>query len=243
MVDRPDPAGGRRSGGYAELLSVDADVAPHRSAIAAFALSQAPGLYRRACQDCHRADLKGDRRLGVADLTDGDWLYGAGQVSDIEQTITYGIRSGDPKSRNLASMPAFARPEPYGRYHIPPLRPDEIRKVTEYLRAIEGRSADAAAAAKGDAIFHTNGGCFDCHGADALGDGAIGAANLRDNIWLYGDGSRAAVFDSIAYGRAGACPAQIGRLKAGEIRAIALYVYLRAHRAPSHGAADGKARP
>jgi len=208
--------------------------------IRAFALAAAPSLYRDACQRCHGADLKGDRRLGVADLTDGDWLYGSGQVSDIEQTITYGIRSGDPKSRNLASMPAFARPEPYGRYHIPPLKPDEIRHVTEYLLSIEGRPADAAATAQGDQIFHTNGGCFDCHGADALGDGAIGAPNLRDNIWLYGGESRGSVFDSIAYGRAGACPAQIQRLKAGEIRAIALYVYARAHRAPVRVASDAR---
>lgn len=228
--------------GYAELLSVDADVAPSRPAIAAFALARAPRIYRQACQRCHGADLRGDRRLGAADLTDGDWLYGSGQVSDIEQTITYGVRSGDPRSRNLASMPAFARPEPYGRYHIPPLRPGEIKDLIEYLRSIEGRPADPAAAARGDQVFHTNGGCFDCHGADALGDGAIGAPNLRDNIWLYGDGSRGAVFDSIAYGRAGVCPAQIQHLKAGEIRAVALYVYARAHRAPVRAAKNGTGR-
>jgi len=214
--------------GYAELLSVDADVAPSRPQIAAFARAEAPRLYRQACQRCHGADMNGEPRFGAANLTDGDWLYGAGRVSDIEQTITYGIRSGDPRSRNLASMPAFAQPEPYGRYHIPPLKPDEIRDLVEYLRSIEGRPADPAAAARGDQVFHANGGCFDCHGADALGDGAIGAPNLRDNIWLYGDGSRAAVFDSIAHGRAGACPAQIQRLTAGEIRAVALYVQARA---------------
>jgi cytochrome c oxidase cbb3-type subunit 3 len=80
-------------------------------------------------------------------------------------------------------------------------------------------------AARGDRIFHGAGGCYDCHGQDALGDGAIGAANLRDRVWLYGDGSRRSVFDSIAHGRAGACPAQIGQLKAADIRALALYVH------------------
>ena len=169
--------------------------------------------------------MKGDRRLGAPDLTDGDWLFGEGRVSEIEQTVTHGVRSGDPKARNLADMPAYGRAEPYARYHIPPLSPGDIRDVTQYLLSIEGRPADAAAAARGDAIFHTRGGCYDCHGADAHGDGAIGAPNLRDRVWLYGDGSPAAIFDSIALGRAGACPTWIGRLDAAEIRALAVFVH------------------
>ncbi len=219
----------------ANLLTVDADTIPGRPQLMAFALDQAQPLYRRTCARCHGADLKGDASLGVPNLADRDWLYGAGGVADIEQTITYGIRSGDPKSRNLASMPAFGRPQPYARYSIPPLRPGEIRDVVEYLFLVEGRAADRAAAERGDRIYHTTGGCFDCHGGDAAGDGAIGAPNLTDGIWLYGDGARRAVFDSIAYGRAGACPAWLHQLKAAQIRGLALYVYAQAHPASGPG--------
>jgi len=215
--------------GYARLLTADADAIPERPELKAFALSAAAPVYRRVCMSCHGADLKGNHKLGAPDLTDGDWLYGDGRVSEIEQTLTYGVRSGDAKSRNLASMPAFGQPEPYARYHIPPLRPGEIKDVTEYLIWLEARPADQVAAARGDRIFHTSGGCFDCHGADATGDGAIGAPNLKDRIWLYGDGSRAAVIDTIVHGRAGACPAWIHRLTAGQIRAVALYVYAKSH--------------
>jgi cytochrome c oxidase cbb3-type subunit 3 len=121
-------------------------------------------------------------------------------------------------------MPAYGQAEPYARYHIPPLGPGDVRDVTEYLLSVEGRSADPAAAGRGDVIFHTRGGCYDCHGADAHGDGAIGAPNLADRVWLYGDGSRRAIFETIVHGRAGACPSWIGRLPAAEIRALAVFI-------------------
>ena len=214
--------------GDAELLAVDGDNLFARPGLVAFARHRAAPIYRRYCASCHGADFKGDRRRGVADLTSGAWLYGEGRVSEIEQTLTHGIRAGDPKGRNLASMPAYGEPEPYARYRIPPLSPPDIRDVTEYLMSVEARPADPAAMARGDVIFHTRGGCYDCHGADAHGDGAIGAPNLRDQVWLYGGGSRREIFDSIAQGRAGACPSWFGRLSAAEIRALAVFVRIRA---------------
>jgi cytochrome c oxidase cbb3-type subunit 3 len=219
-------------GGYADLLKVDADAIPERPLLKAFALARARPLYDRRCAACHGAGLAGDPRRGAPDLADDDWLYGEGRVSEIEQTLTHGVRSGDPKSRNLASMPAYATAEPYPRYHIPPLAPADVRDVADYLVSLSGRQADTAAAARGEAVFHGRGGCYDCHGVDAHGDGAIGAPNLADRIWLYGDGSRAAIEDSIAHGRAGACPRWIGVLSAGEIRALAVFVH-------AHGARSG----
>jgi cytochrome c oxidase cbb3-type subunit 3 len=214
-----------RSGADAALLGVDADLIASRPELDAFALARAAPLYKTRCAGCHGADLAGDSRRGAPNLADGDWLYGQGLVSEIEQTLTHGVRSGDPKGRDLASMPAFGQAEPYARYHIPPLSPGDIRDVTEYLLRIEARPADPAAATRGETIFHTRGGCYDCHGADAQGDGAIGAPNLRDRIWLYGDGSRHTIFQTVAQGRAGACPAWIGRLTAAEIRALAVFVH------------------
>jgi cytochrome c oxidase cbb3-type subunit 3 len=114
--------------------------------------------------------------------------------------------------------------------------------VADYLISLSGRPADPAAASRGDSIFHGRGGCYDCHGADAHGDGAIGAANLTDGIWLYGDGSRAAIAESIAHGRAGACPRWIGAMSAGEIRALAVFVHDRGRAAGRPGvAAQGPA--
>ncbi len=207
------------------LLSMDADRILGQPDLRDYAVARATPIFRRQCAGCHGVDLRGNRRRGAADLTDADWLHGEGRVSDIEQTLTHGVRSGDPEGRNLASMPAYGRPEPYARYHIPPLSPGDIRDVTEYLLTLEGRPADTPAAGRGEGIFHGRGGCYDCHGQDGHGDAAIGAPNLTDGVWLYGDGSRAAIFNSIAGGRAGACPAWIGRLSAGEIRALAVFVH------------------
>ncbi len=212
-----------------ELLRTDADAIPARPALAAFAEARARPVYARACAGCHGGRLEGDARLGAPRLAGHVWLYGQGRVSEIEQTLTHGVRSGDPRGRNLASMPAFARPEPYGRYHIPPLGPRDIRDVSLYILNLQGRGGDPAAVARGDAVYHTRGGCYDCHGQDARGDGAIGAPDLRAGRRLYGDGSAASLYDSIAYGRAGACPAWSGRLSAANIRALAVFLHDRAY--------------
>jgi cytochrome c oxidase cbb3-type subunit 3 len=159
-------------------------------------------------------------------LSDTDWLYGTGSVSDIEQIIKYGIRSNHPKAWNLAIMPAYARAQPSVRDpKLQPLSPGNIRDLVEFLIREQGQAADAAAAGRGAQLFTGAGGCYDCHAVDAKGDSAIGAPNLADRITLYGDGSREALAMSIAYGRHGICPAWIGRMTAAGIREVAVYVY------------------
>jgi cytochrome c oxidase cbb3-type subunit 3 len=143
-------------------------------------------------------------------------------------------------------MPAFATPEPYKAYKIEPLTPGEIADVTAYVLSLSGPAADATAVQRGSVVFHKNGFCFDCHGADGRGDPAIGAPDLTDRIWLYGDGSMASVSRSIAHGLAGACPPWIDRLAPETIRAIAVYIHLSAKaavKAPDDApAAAGTAR-
>jgi cbb3-type cytochrome c oxidase subunit III len=219
---------------YAKLLQTEGDAVVQDAALTRFAADQGKPVYDRACASCHGAALKGDRARGVPDLTDGDWLYGTGRVTDIERVALYGIRSGQPKSWNLASMPGFGQPKPSDTYNTPPLRPQEIDDVVQYLRLIEDKPADPAAAARGVKVYANTGQCFDCHANDGAGDEAIGAPNLTDDIWLYGDGSRQAVYDSIAYGRHGVCPGFSQRLKAGEVKALAVYLYTASH--PPHPA-------
>jgi cytochrome c oxidase cbb3-type subunit III len=203
------------------------------SALVRYAMDRGARGYAQHCAHCHGADLKGDRSEGVPDLTDQDWLYGSGRIGEIERVILYGIRSGDSKAQNLASMPAFATANPYPRYRIEPLTPSEMHDITELLYSFQhAQAADAAAVARGTALFHGKGYCFDCHSDHARGDSAIGAPNLTDDIWLYGDGSRAAIYQSIAHGRGGVCPAWHGRLAADTIRAIAVYVHAQQAASP-----------
>jgi cytochrome c oxidase cbb3-type subunit 3 len=159
-------------------------------------------------------------------LNDGDWLYGTGAVSDIEQVAKYGIRSYHPRAWNLAIMPAYATPRPSPRdRRISSLSPQDIRDLVEFLFRAQGRTADAAAAARGAALFAGAGGCYDCHAADAKGDSAIGAPDLTDRVTLYGDGSRESLAMSISHGRHGMCPAWVDRIDPAGIREVALFAY------------------
>jgi cytochrome c oxidase cbb3-type subunit 3 len=172
---------------------------------------------------------------GVPDLRDADWLYGSGRVIEIEKVVLYGIRAGNSKGWDLASMPAFATAKPYDKYKIDPLTPAEIDDVTEFLYSQRHSDADSAAAERGRHVYASlsRGLCWDCHAPDAKGDSAVGAPNLTDAVWLYGDGSRPSIRQSIGYGRKGHCPAWVGKLSFATIRAIALYTYSLSHPPPS----------
>jgi cytochrome c oxidase cbb3-type subunit 3 len=206
-----------------EFLSADAETIVADPHLVRFADDLARPAWNDHCAACHGADMKGDPARGVPNLTDADWLYGSGHVSQIEYTITYGIRSGNPKTRNLAFMPSFAHPND-DKEKLESLSPGDIRDVIAYIFSLEGRKADPDAVKRGASIYADKGACFDCHTPDGRGDHDIGAPNLADNIWLYGDGSEKSVFESIEKGRAGTCPAWIGRLTPAVIRALAVFI-------------------
>jgi len=213
-----------------QLLRADPDALPGDAMLLRFAVRRGRPLFEARCAACHGASGTGDTVNGIPDLTDNDWLYGTGRPAEIEKVIDYGIRSRNPKAWNLAIMPAYARPQPNpGDKNIQPLTPGDIGDVIEFLMRQQGRPADAAAVSRGAALFTGHGGCYDCHSLDAKGDSAIGAPNLSDAITLYGDGSRGALYMSIAYGRQGVCPAWIARASAASIRELALYVYSISH--------------
>ena len=223
------------------ILRHDPDTVADDSLLMRVALWRGKPTFRLHCASCHGADGRGDPARGVPNLTDDDWLYGTGSVSDIERVVAYGIRSDHPKAWNLSRMPAFAHLRPsLTDPRLPSLSPGEIRDVIEYLYSLQHRPADADAAARGTLVFRITGGCYDCHAPDAKGNAAIGAPNLVDRQTLYGDGSRTALFDSIANGRQGICPAWINALSAVALRDVALYVFSLSHPAnarlepPSH---------
>lgn len=217
----------------AELVRRDPEAIPQDPGLFDAGAARGRVVYRRRCASCHGAGGEGDRALGAPNLTDRDWLYGQGRVSDIEKVIAHGIRAPDHRSWNLAVMPAYGRAIPSAAERVPPLTPGEIAVVTDYLLVLEHRPADPARAQQGARIYAGKGGCYDCHTPDARGDPAIGAPNLTDRVWLYGDGSPAAIAYSIAHGRQGLCPAWAGRLSPLRIREAALYVYALSHRSPS----------
>jgi cytochrome c oxidase cbb3-type subunit 3 len=95
--------------------------------------------------------------------------------------------------------------------------------------------------------------CASCHGADLTGNPTLGAPNLADRVWLYGDGSVYDIERTVLYGiRSGHGKAhnvtdmpafgQRGVLNDGEIRAVVQYVLKLSGRPyQAEAANDGRA--
>jgi cytochrome c oxidase cbb3-type subunit III len=214
----------------ARFLIESADSIPGDPELLQFAMARGASGYAEHCASCHGAHLEGDRKWGVPNLADSEWLYGTGRVTEIERVVLYGIRSGNSKGWDLAHMPAFATPHPYNLYALAPLTPAAIADVTTYILSFQSPQSDAAAVERGSRIFRdpSGGNCVDCHGPDGKGDSAIGAPDLTDGIWLSGDGSRESIEYTIGHGLAGHCPSWVTQLSPVTVRAIAVYVHATA---------------
>lgn len=172
-----------------------------------FALNAGAVAFRENCAACHGQGAAGAK--GYPNLKDDDWLWG-GKLEEIHQTLLYGIRSGHDKARSN-QMPSFGLDKV--------LKKDEINAVADYVLSMSGK---AATNAKGEAIFKAN--CVACHGAEGKGNRQLGAPNLTDAIWLYGD-KKEDVLYTIYYARAGVMPFWQGRLSDDTIKELTLYVH------------------
>ena len=181
------------------------------------AVSIAKPAFAKDCAACHGKDMKGSHAKGAPDLTDAVWLYDSGEVTEIERTVLFGIRSPNRKARNVTDMPGLGRS---GQ-----ITAGDTRDVMAYLDKLQGKAppADAAALERGFKIWNDKGSCYDCHSEDGKGVSAYGAPDLTDKEWIYG-GDRKAIFDSIVHGRHGVCPAFIDKLRPAVIRALAVYI-------------------
>jgi len=175
-----------------------------------YALQVGTSVFGDNCATCHGAGGGGGK--GYANLRDDVWLWG-GTLEDIQQTITYGIRSGEDQAR-LSQMPAF------GRDGL--LQPAQVSDMTEYVVSLSGRSANASAVARATPVFAEN--CVSCHGPAGKGIQAVGAPDLTDGDWLYGS-DRASISGQIENGRGGVMPAWGHRFSPETIKAIAVYIH------------------
>src|SRR3546814_2641508 len=79
-----------------------------------------------------------------------------------------------------------------------------VISVVAYVRSLSdpARSGDYLAV-QGQRLYE--GVCIACHGVDGTGNQALGAPDLTDDYWMYGD-STAQLTESIARGRHGVMP-------------------------------------
>jgi cytochrome c oxidase cbb3-type subunit 3 len=172
-----------------------------------FAINGGRAAFKENCAACHGTGAQGAK--GFPNLNDDDWIWG-GKITDIEQTIKFGIRSSHDKTR-FSQMPSFGIDKV--------LKKEEVEEVTEYVMSLSDKNIHSE---KGEAIFKAN--CVACHGANAKGDRLVGAPNLSDAIWLYG-GKKEDILFTVTYSQAGAMPYWIGRLDDVTIKQLALYVH------------------
>ena len=104
--------------------------------------------------------------------------------------------------------------------------PQGVTEVAVYLQSLRGERVDAGLARAGELKFA--GICVSCHGVDGKGNQALGAPNLTDDYWLYGD-SIAAIKQSIAQGRNGAMPAHAPIIGETRVRLVGAYVWSLSH--------------
>ena len=155
-------------------------------------------LFVNYCAVCHGSDARG--APGFPNLRDAAWLYGGAP----EQ-----IKAGILQGRN-GVMPAGLAGDARG-----------VEEMTEYVLSLSDREHDAAKAAQAAPKFAV---CMGCHGAGGVGNPALGAPDLTDNVWLYG-GSRKAIRETLTHGRSGRMPAHKDLLGEAKSHVLAAYVY------------------
>jgi cytochrome c oxidase cbb3-type subunit III len=171
-------------------------------------------LFGDNCAACHGTNGVGTRDkegLFAPVLNDDDWLYG-GKIDDIYTSI-----SGGRQGMMVA--------------HKDSLSAQQIDDVAKYVKALSEGKGDSEAAGK--AVFMSSD-CTGCHGADAKGMQAMGAANLTDKIWRF-EGSLEGIKRTITYGvnsgdtktRVAIMPnfTEAGKLSDADIKKLAVYVY------------------
>ena len=88
-------------------------------------------------------------------------------------------------------------------------------------------AAGAADPAKGKAIAEKV--CAACHGVDGKGNQELGAPDLTDDYWLYGN-SKESMRTTITQGRHGVMPAHRELLGETRARLVASYVWSLSHK-------------
>jgi cytochrome c oxidase cbb3-type subunit 3 len=176
-----------------------------------FALAMGESAFGDNCATCHGAGGRGAK--GYPMLADDIWLWD-GTLEGIEYTLRHGIRHNEDPDTRRNAMPAF------GRDGL--LTPKEIDDLVQYVLYLSGREADKAAINRAAPIFATQ--CVSCHGADGKGNRQLGAPNLTDHEWLFGDEPRD-IQQTIYSARNAHMPAWQGRLDDPTIKALAVYVH------------------
>ena len=184
------------------------------------ALRLGRSIFGNTCSTCHGSSARG--AVGYPNLADAIWHWGS-QPQQVLDSVLQG-REG--------VMP------PWGKVLSGIGGPDATDHVISYVRLLgepDGAKRTDYAAAQGRKLYE--GMCVACHGKDGTGDPNVGAPDLTDDYWMYGDSTQA-LRESIDNGRKGSMPAHGPLLGETRARLVAAYVW-----SLSHGHAQAAATP
>lgn len=168
------------------------------------ALALGRAIFNNTCATCHGSSAQG--AIGYPNLRDDIWHWG-GSPDRVLETVLDGREGVMPEwGTVLTGM---------GGEHA-------AISVVSYVRSLSHGSSNDYLAVQGKRLY--DGICVACHGVDGKGKPELGAPDLTDDYWLYGD-STEALLQSINKGRRGVMPAHRGLLGETRSRLAAAYVW------------------
>lgn len=181
------------------------------------ALELGRSIFGNTCATCHGSSGKG--AIGYPDLTDGIWHWGGSPERILDSVLDGREGVMTPWGMVLAGMKGD----------------NAVDYVVAYVRSLPNPAGveNNYMAAQGKSLYE--GVCIACHGADGKGNQDLGAPDLTDDYWLYGN-SKASLYESIANGRHGVMPPHRELLGETRSRLVAAYVWSLSH--PPDGAAS-----
>lgn len=162
-------------------------------------MESAKRIFNQNCTACHGMQAQGQAMM-FPSLVDDDWQWGKSEAA-LEQTLRQG--------RNAVMV---------GWLSI--IGEEGVNQTVEYVKNFNNSDLSPEAS-KGMALYQQF--CIACHGASGEGNQALGAPNLADNIWLYGN-SDEQLRHSIAVGRNGIMPAFDKRLSDVQIKLLVAWL-------------------
>jgi len=171
------------------------------------ALKLGRSIFSNTCATCHGSSAQG--AIGFPNLSDKIWHWG-GSPEQVLQTILDG-RDGvmPPWGTVLTGM---------GGEHA-------VDYVVAYVRTLSAPDQSMQndfMAAQGKPLYE--GLCVACHGPAGKGNPALGAPDLSDDYWMYGN-SNESLYKTISAGRHGVMPAHRQLLGETRVRLVAAYVW------------------
>lgn len=181
-------------------------------------------IFSNNCATCHGSTAQG--ATGYPNLTDTIWHWG-GTPERVLQTVLDG-REG--------VMPAW------GKVLTGMGGDNAVDYVVAYVRTLSAPQTlqNNYMAAQGKPLFESL--CVGCHGPDGKGNQQMGAPDLTDSYWLYGNSSEA-LHETISNGRHGSMPAWRPLLGETRVRLVAAYVWSLSHKDGAGAPATGQATP